>query len=69
MGQTCTTCSQYLQFLSMLEQQGISIHFDVQQRPKYSSSKAVGTKAEILRRKRQPTKDGYVKKIVHSCCG
>ena len=69
MGQTRTTCSQCLQFLSLPEQQGISICFDVQQIPNYSSSKAAGTEAEILWRKRQPTKDGYVKKIVHGCCG
>ena len=66
MGQIGATCSQCIQFLSIPEQQRVSIRFDVQQRSNHPSSKVVRTKTEVLQRKKQCTEDGYVEQIVHN---
>ena len=65
MGQTCTACSQHLQFLPIPKKPRISFHVNVQQGSNYSDSEAVRTKTEILWRERQRTENGHSEKIVH----
>ena len=58
--------SQCIQFLSMPKYKGIFICVNVQQRPDHTSSKIIGTKSEILWRKRRIIEDGYIEETLHS---